>query len=187
MNGLGSGQTRAEAKSKGDYSMHAKDTSPVGAPQHCACGNTPLECAIETLTGVQNALVTDPRASPDCCLWIAHKESIELHKARGMAVMTCAMYREILPALRDDYSGHIAASHCIANAIVTLEHFISASERRHRRAAALLRRKYGKEYGKNAYPPRGDELELRKAVERLRWAGSKLAPPPPPPPNAWGV
>src|SRR5271157_232290 len=153
--------------------MHDNDSRPSdrGQPQMpaparppeaaCKCGNTPIVCAVATFAGLHNELVTDPRASPECCLTVARKETFEFGKARRMAVMTCEMCCEIIPALRDDYSGRTAASHCIANAIVTLEHFISASERRHRRAAALLRRKYGKEYGKNAYPPRGDELELR--------------------------
>jgi hypothetical protein len=77
---------------------------------------------------------------------------------------------EILLALRDDEIGQRTAAHCIENAAVLLEHFISAAERRNGRAIVLLR----KRFGKDACPPCRDESTLRKAAKQLHWCGSML-------------
>jgi hypothetical protein len=146
------------------------DITRRDAPQLCPCGDAPLQCALATLASVQNALMTDPRNAPECCLGIARRATAEFAKARGLAIVNFSAVREILLALRDDEIGRTTAAHCIENAAVLLEHFINAAERRNRRATALLRKKFGKD----ACPACGDGSALRKAAEQLRWCESML-------------
>ena len=112
-------------------------------PQLCPCGHAPLQCALVTLASVQNAVWTDPRSAPECCLGIARRATADFAKARVLARGSFSAVREILPALRDDGMGRTTAAHCIENAAVVLEHFINAAERRSRRATALLRKNFG--------------------------------------------
>lgn len=138
--------------------------------QRCRCGETPLQCALATLGSVLNALMTDPRGSPECCLGIARRATADFARARGLAIVNISAVREILLALRADEIGRTTAAHCIENAAVVLEHFINVAERRNRRATALLRKKFGKD----ACPACSDASALRKVVEQLRWCESIL-------------
>jgi len=146
------------------------DSIGPDAPQLCRCGKTPLNCAVSTLGSVQEALTTDPRNSPGCCLGIARRATADLAKARGLAIANFWAFLEILQALRDDEIGRTTAAHCIENAAVVLEHFFNVSERRNRRAIVLLR----KRFGKDACPACRDESALRKATKQLRWCASML-------------